>query len=142
MDEMTEISCERYGVVQIQYDKNRGTFEWAVIRGGPGRHILLTLDLKATWSLLNVCKEVFDTPEELKKRVISKENWADTGFHFMAPLRNNTGAQLFWFSYGPLNSYVLMEEMKTIYHDLKAALDLVGGLGRFMPVTSDKGAYR
>lgn len=129
MDERYNTGSEDHGVIQIQYAKDSGEFEWAVIRAIPNG-VLLTLDWNQTWALLRVCEHVFEAPAEFEKRYISNHLWANTGFHFMAPLKDHNAP--FWFSHGPLNCYVPREKMQTVYRDLKAALHIAGSPERFI----------
>lgn len=133
------VASKKQGVVEIEYDEVTGAFLSAVIHAIPDYGVLLTLDWPQTWGLLQVCEYVFE-PSEIKEEHVPKDLWADTGFRFMAPLCDRP--DMFWLSFGPLNCYVPTERMKTVYQDLKATLDLLGGTDRFIPEHQNQAPYR
>lgn len=119
-----------HGSVEIRLENETGRFKQSLIHATSDFGVLLTMNWKETYALLKVCEYVFDNPEKFEKEYLLPWLWANTKFHFMAPLADRK--ELFWFSYGPLNCYVPTERMREVFSDLKAAFELLGGHERFM----------
>lgn len=133
MNELKIDKSVKHGSVEIRLDSETDAFVESVIQAVPDFGVLLTLDWEETWSLFKVCQYVFEDPAKFDEMYISPHLWNKTRFHFMAPLCDRRN--LFWFSCGPLNCWVPTERMREVFADLKTALDLAGGLERFMPDT-------
>jgi hypothetical protein len=124
-----QLRIESQGVVQIEYEAGKGDFAFAIIRLIPNYGVLVTLDWNQTQAFIKVCELVFENIEMYQEQGVPNYIWADTGFHFMAPLYDKP--EVFWFCYGPLSCYVPKGKVLTAYKDLQKALELLGGKDRF-----------
>ena len=123
--------CFKSGCVEVHLKKDRVTFERAVIQATPEPlGLFLTLNLEDTRMLNQVLEDVFGQAENRTDYIPPQELWEGTSFSYLAPLCDRQ--DYFWICVGPLSTSVPTERMKTIFEDLKSALNLVGGRAKYL----------
>ena len=108
------------GSVAIQFHEKTRDFIVTIVRTGLPNGTIYYLNWDQTWALMKVCGYCFSDPKDLKENYPPSHLWANTGFHFLAPLPGNK--DLFWISHHPTSSYVPTKIMRAIYQDLRSTL--------------------